>query len=125
MQGDRQAVDLPILPEMLQWLVPDQGADGRPATPEMRIRKEARPMTIEDLAKKMEERFDKTDSKLDTVNTTVALHSQAIANHDREMKNNHEEHKDIDHRLDHVEHWMWATLGAGVASGMGLAKLFM
>jgi len=82
-------------------------------------------MTIEDLAEKMDERFDKLDGKVDNINTTVAVHTKEIAAHDRENATNHEEHKAIDHRLDKLEKWMWFTLGAGGAAGAGLAKLFM
>lgn len=75
-------------------------------------------MTLEELADKMESRFDRLDTKVDTLNTTVALHSQSIANNDSE-------HKRFFARLEKVERWMWFTLGAGGAAGAGLAKLFL
>jgi hypothetical protein len=75
-------------------------------------------MTIDELANKMDSRFDNLDTKVDSMNTTVALHSQSIASNDVE-------HKDFKTRLGKVERWMWLTLGAGGAAGVGVAKLFM
>ena len=75
-------------------------------------------MTIDELADKMDSRFDKLDGKVDTMNTTVALHSQSIAS-------NEVEHKDFKTRLNKIEKWIWLTLGAGGAAGAGLTKLFV
>ncbi len=75
-------------------------------------------MTIDELANKMDSRFDNLDTKVDSMNTTVALHSQSIAS-------NEVEHKDFKVRLGKIEKWMWLTLGAGGAAGAGMAKLFM
>lgn len=82
-------------------------------------------MTLEDLADKMESRFDKLDCKVDSINTVVAVHTSEIAAHDRENQQNHREHDVMKTRLDKLERWMWFTLGGGLASGAGLAKLFM
>lgn len=73
-------------------------------------------MTIDELAEKMDSRFDKLDGKVDSITTTVALHSQSIAS-------NEAEHKDFKIRLAKVERWLWLTLGAGGAAGAGVAKL--
>ena len=75
-------------------------------------------MTLDDLAEKMDQRFDKLDCKVDNISTTVAVHGQAIANHDREAK----EFRD---RIAKLEKMVWASLGAGAAAGAGVAKLFM
>lgn len=74
-------------------------------------------MTIDELADKMDSRFDKLDGKVDTMNTTLALHSQSIAT-------NEAEHKDFKTRLTKIEKWIWLTLGAGGTAGAGLVKLF-
>lgn len=75
-------------------------------------------MTIDDLADKMDERFNRLDGKVDNVRETVAVHSQAIATHDRE-------NKDFRERIARLEKMVWASLGAGAAAGAGVAKMFL
>lgn len=75
-------------------------------------------MTIEELANKIDLRFDNLDNKVDTINTTVALHGQSLSA-------NNAEHREFEERLSKLEKWMWMSLGAGGAAGIGIAKLFM
>lgn len=75
-------------------------------------------MTLEELANKIDQRFDNLDNKVDAINMTVALHGQSLTS-------NTEEHHEFDARLSKLEKWMWMTLGAGGAAGIGIAKLFM
>lgn len=78
-------------------------------------------MTIEELADKIDVRFDKMEGIVATINTTVALHAQSISNHDRESKEFRE-------RINRLERIMWASLGAGAAAGGGvgacIARIF-
>lgn len=81
-------------------------------------------MTIEDLAAKMDERFDRTDAKLDSLSTTVAVHTTTLANHDRENKGFKEAFARLVERVQSLENWKWFSLGAGGAAGAGIVKLF-
>lgn len=82
-------------------------------------------MSIDDLAEKMDKRFDTLDTKVDGISTVVAIHTTELAAHDKANLQNRDEHLRLDARLDKLEKWMWFTLGAGGAAGAGLAKLFM
>lgn len=86
-------------------------------------------MTLDDLSAKMDKRFDQLDDKLDMVNMTVAKHTVSISGHDREIKEIKDDSKSIkerfESRIGKIERWMWWTLGAGSAAGIGISKLFM
>ncbi len=82
-------------------------------------------MTIEDLAAKMDDRFNKVDAKLDTLSTTVAVHTTTLATHDRENKGIKDSIARLVERVAKLEAWKWFCLGAGGAAGAGVAKLFM
>lgn len=75
-------------------------------------------MTLDDLSRKMDERFDRTDGKLDSVATTVAVHTTTLAVHDRE-------NKDLKDRVTKLERWMWASIGSGAAAGTLVGKFFL
>lgn len=74
-------------------------------------------MTLDELATKMDARFDRMDGKLDTLTTTVAVHTNTLNVHDRE-------NKDIKERVSRLEKIIWVSLGGAGAAGFGIAKLF-
>lgn len=82
-------------------------------------------MTLDDFAEKMDKRFDQVDDKLDNMSLMVAKHTVNISGHDREIKELKDAKSAQDERIHKIEKWMWMTLGAGGAAGVGLAKLFM
>lgn len=82
-------------------------------------------MTLDDFAEKMDKRFDQVDDKLDMINMTVAKHTVSLSGHDREIKEIKDDKKSQDNRIAKIERWMWMSLGAGGAAGIGVAKLFM
>ena len=81
-------------------------------------------MTIDDLASKMDKRFDTLDGKFDQLSTTVAVHTNTLSTHDRENKTIKDALQRLVERVSKLEAWKWFTLGAGGAAGAGIAKLF-
>ena len=86
-------------------------------------------MTTEELWMKIDTKMSIMDGKLDEVATTVRLHEQALANDKKSIETIKAEVKaefdKQDARISKLERWMWLSLGAGGAAGMGIAKLFM
>lgn len=82
-------------------------------------------MTIDDLAEKIEHRFDVVDDKLDSISLTVAKHTVTLNSHDKEILEIKEDKSKLEDRIAKLERWMWISIGAGGAAGAGLAKLFM
>lgn len=75
-------------------------------------------MTIEELDGKICGKLDLMDDKLDGIALTVARH-------DENLNANNREAKEVKERVAKLEKWMWWTLGAGSAAGVGISKLFM
>jgi len=82
-------------------------------------------MTIDELAERMERGFDTIGNKMDAVTQTVAKHGVSLTGHDREIREVKDYSRELDERVAKVERFMWLTLGAGAAAGVGISKLFM
>lgn len=82
-------------------------------------------MTIEELHREISPVLKDMDRKLDDLSEKVVKHEvniEAAKAENLDMKN---EHKRMDDRVSKIEKWMWWTLGAGSAAGIGISKLFL
>ena len=65
------------------------------------------------------------DRKLDDLSEKVVKHEVNIESVNRETHDMKSDQKRIDDRVSKIERWMWWTLGAGSAAGVGISKLFL
>ena len=82
-------------------------------------------MTIEELHREISPVLKDMDRKLDDLSEKVVKHDvniEAVNRDNRDMKN---DQKRIDDRVRKIEKWMWWTLGAVSAAGVGISKLFL
>ena len=82
-------------------------------------------MTIEELHREISPVLKDMDRKLDDLSEKVVKHDvniEAVNRDNRDMKS---DQKRIDDRVSKIEKWMWWTLGAGSAAGIGISKLFL
>ena len=82
-------------------------------------------MTIEELHREISPVLKDMDRKLDDLSEKVVKHEvniEAVNRDNRDMKS---DQKRIDDRVSKIERWMWWTLGAGSAAGVGISKLFL
>lgn len=82
-------------------------------------------MTIEELHREISPVLKDMDRKLDDLSEKVVKHEvniEAVNRDNRDMKS---DQKRIDDRVSKIEKWMWWTLGAGSAAGVGISKLFL
>ena len=82
-------------------------------------------MTIEELHREISPVLKDMDRKLDDLSEKVVKHEvniEAVNRENSDMKSNQ---KRIDDRVSKIERWMWWTLGAGSAAGVGISKLFL
>ena len=82
-------------------------------------------MTIEELHREISPVLKDMDRKLDDLSEKVVKHDvniEAVNRDNRDMKS---DQKRIDDRVSKIERWMWWTLGAGSAAGVGISKLFL
>jgi len=82
-------------------------------------------MTLDDLANKMDEGFKVLGDKLEFVNLTIGKHTVSLSGHDREIREIKDNAKELEHRIARVEIYVWLSLGAGLASGVGIAKFLI
>ena len=82
-------------------------------------------MTIEELHREISPVLKDMDRKLDDLSEKVVKHEVNIAAVNRENRDMKSDQKRIDDRVSKIEKWMWWTLGAGSAAGVGISKLFL
>ena len=82
-------------------------------------------MTIEELHREISPVLKDMDRKLDDLSEKVVKHEVNIAAVNRENRDMKSDQKRIDDRVSKIERWMWWTLGAGSAAGVGISKLFL
>ena len=82
-------------------------------------------MTIEELHREISPVLKDMDRKLDDLSEKVVKHEVNIAAVNRENRDMKSDRKRIDDRVSKIEKWMWWTLGAGSAAGVGISKLFL
>lgn len=82
-------------------------------------------MTIEELHDEISPVLKDMDRKLDSLTAQVVKHDVNIETVNREAKEQKAESKRLDDRISKIEKFMWMMLGAGGASGIGIAKLFL
>ena len=82
-------------------------------------------MTIEELHREISPVLKDMDRKLDDLSEKVVKHEVTIESVNRENRDIKSDQKRIDDRVSKIERWMWWTLGAGSAAGVGISKLFL
>ena len=82
-------------------------------------------MTIEELHREISPVLKDMDRKLDDLSEKVVKHDVNIESVNRENRDMKSDQKRIDDRVSKIERWMWWTLGAGSAAGVGISKLFL
>ena len=82
-------------------------------------------MTIEELHREISPVLKDMDRKLDDLSEKVVKHEVNIEAVNRENRDIKSDQKRIDDRVSKIERWMWWTLGAGSAAGVGISKLFL
>lgn len=82
-------------------------------------------MTIEELHREISPVLKDMDRKLDDLSEKVVKHEVNIEAVNRENRDMKSDQKRIDDRVSKIERWMWWTLGAGSAAGVGISKLFL
>ena len=82
-------------------------------------------MTIEELHREISPVLKDMDRKLDDLSEKVVKHEVNIESVNRETHDMKSDQKRIDDRVSKIERWMWWTLGAGSAAGVGISKLFL
>ena len=82
-------------------------------------------MTIEELHREISPVLKDMDRKLDDLSQKVVKHEVNIESVNRENRDIKSDQKRIDDRVSKIEKWMWWTLGAGSAAGVGISKLFL
>ena len=82
-------------------------------------------MTIEELHREISPVLKDMDRKLDDLSEKVVKHEVNIEAVNRESRDMKSDQKRIDDRVSKIERWMWWTLGAGSAAGVGISKLFL
>ena len=82
-------------------------------------------MTIEELHREISPVLKDMDRKLDDLSEKVVKHEVNIDAVNRENRDIKSDQKRIDDRVSKIEKWMWWTLGAGSAAGIGISKLFL
>ena len=82
-------------------------------------------MTIEELHREISPVLKDMDRKLDDLSEKVVKHEVNIESVNRENRDIKSDQKRIDDRVSKIEKWMWWTLGAGSAAGVGISKLFL
>ena len=82
-------------------------------------------MTIEELHREISPVLKDMDRKLDDLSEKVVKHEVNIESVNRENRDMKSDQKRIDDRVSKIERWMWWTLGAGSAAGIGISKLFL
>ena len=82
-------------------------------------------MTIEELHREISPVLKDMDRKLDDLSEKVVKHEVNIDAVNRETHDMKSDQKRIDDRVSKIERWMWWTLGAGSAAGVGISKLFL
>ena len=82
-------------------------------------------MTIEELHREISPVLKDMDRKLDDLSEKVVKHEVNIDAVNRENRDIKSDQKRIDDRVSKIERWMWWTLGAGSAAGVGISKLFL
>ena len=82
-------------------------------------------MTIEELHREISPVLMDMDRKLDDLSEKVVKHEVNIEAVNRENRDIKSDQKRIDDRVSKIERWMWWTLGAGSAAGVGISKLFL
>ena len=82
-------------------------------------------MTIEELHREISPVLKDMDRKLDDLSEKVVKHEANIESVNRENRDIKSDQKRIDDRVSKIERWMWWTLGAGSAAGVGISKLFL
>ena len=82
-------------------------------------------MTIEELHREISPVLKDMDRKLDDLSEKVTKHEVNIESVNRENRDIKSDQKRIDDRVSKIERWMWWTLGAGSAAGVGISKLFL
>lgn len=82
-------------------------------------------MTIEELHREISPVLKDMDRKLDDLSEKVVKHDVNIESVNRENRDIKSDQKRIDDRVSKIEKWMWWTLGAGSAAGVGISKLFL
>ena len=82
-------------------------------------------MTIEELHREISPVLKDMDRKLDDLSEKVVKHEVNIEAVNRENRDMKSDHKRMDDRISKIERWMWWTLGAGSAAGVGISKLFL
>ena len=82
-------------------------------------------MTIEELHREISPVLKEMDRKLDDLSEKVVKHEVNIESVNRENRDMKSDQKRIDDRVSKIERWMWWTLGAGSAAGVGISKLFL
>ena len=82
-------------------------------------------MTIEELHREISPVLKDMDRKLDDLSEKVVKHEVNIESVNRENRDIKSDQKRIDDRVRKIEKWMWWTLGAGSAAGVGISKLFL
>ena len=82
-------------------------------------------MTIEELHREISPVLKDMDRKLDDLSEKVVKHDVNIESVNRENRDIKSDQKRIDDRVSKIERWMWWTLGAGSAAGVGISKLFL
>ena len=82
-------------------------------------------MTIEELHREISPVLKDMDRKLDDLSEKVVKHEVNIDAVNRENRDMKSDQKRIDDRVSKIERWMWWTLGAGSAAGVGISKLFL
>ena len=82
-------------------------------------------MTIEELHREISPVLKDMDRKLDDLSEKVVKHEVNIESVNRENRDMKCDQKRIDDRVSKIERWMWWTLGAGSAAGVGISKLFL
>ena len=82
-------------------------------------------MTIEELHREISPVLKDMDRKLDDLSDKVVKHEVNLVAVNRENSDMKSNQKRIDDRVSKIERWMWWTLGAGSAAGVGISKLFL
>ena len=82
-------------------------------------------MTIEELHREISPVLKDMDRKLDDLSEKVVKHEVNIESVNRENRDMKSDQKRSDDRVSKIERWMWWTLGAGSAAGVGISKLFL